>query len=348
MIKILITGGAGYLGNILVNKLFAARGQAMALSHYDHMVIDNLKPNHEFYQDYSHILREEVEITVYDNLMYRQICLTDHCYRKDFNFVKADVRDKETLAKWVDWADIIIPLAAIVGMPACERDPDLAYQVNYEQILTIVKNLRPNQKIIYPNTNSGYGLGKGEEFCTEESPLKPISVYGKTKCEAEDLIRDTNNWIVLRLATVFGISPRMRLDLLVNDFVYKAQNDGYLVLFEKDFKRNYIHIQDIALTFIYLINRFEDMKNQVYNVGLSSANLTKIELAEKIKEYLPSLVIKWDNYKTDPDKRDYIVSNKKLESFGWSPYYQLDHGIQELIKAYEIINYNKNRDFTNL
>lgn len=346
--KILITGGAGYIGNVLVNKLFAASSAGLSFSPYDTLV-HKVKTEEQYsYNEHSHIIIEPLEIVVYDNLMYRQVCLTDHCYRKGFTFVNDDVCNKDKLIPWIEWADIIIPLAALVGVGACEKNTQAAWDINYGHIETIVKHLKPHQKIIYPNTNSGYGLGFGEQECTEESKLTPISIYGKSKCKAEQLILDSGQGIVLRLATVFGASPRMRLDLLVNDFTYKAFTDGYLVLFEKDFKRNYIHVQDVALTFVYMINTFERHKGKIFNVGLSSANLSKLELANKIKEEIPDLVIKWDDFKEDPDKRNYIVSNKKLEQTGWIPYYSLEDGIKELIKAYEIVSHNRNQTFTNL
>ena len=343
--NILITGGAGYLGSILINKLIQARHSKENLSFYD-----NLIHNNEKFKDYdknSHYI-DYHKIIVLDNLLYRQVCLTDYCYQGTFEFIHGDVRDQTSLKKLINKADIIIPLAAIVGAPACDKDPKLAKQVNYEQIKFILSNTTKNQKIIYPNTNSGYGIGKPGVPCTEETLLNPISVYGRTKCDAEKALLDSGRAITLRLATVFGVSPRMRLDLLVNDFVYKAITDGYLVLFEKDFIRNYIHIQDVALTFIYMMNTYKQNIGNTFNVGLSSANLSKWDLAKKIKEYIPKLVIKWDNFKEDLDKRDYIVSNEKLEKLGWTPYYTLDMGIQELIKAYKIINYNLNRNFTNL
>jgi len=342
-VKILITGGAGYIGNVLINKLFQAKHNQVNLSFYDNIRFPYLDDTYDKLSHYIHF----DELQVYDNLMYKQVCLTDHAYRKDFNFTNEDVRDSQELKKHLSKADVIIPLAAIVGFPACEKDPHRAYQTNYEQVKFILDNTSKDQKIIFPNTNSGYGLGQGTLECTEETPIKPISVYGNTKCDAEKLLLDSGRAITLRLATVFGVSPRMRLDLLVNDFVYKAVNDGYIVLFEKDFKRNYIHIQDVALTFVYMINDYEKHVGQTFNVGLSDANLTKLELCEKIKEQVPNFVIKYDDFKEDPDKRNYIVSNAKLEATGWKPHYSIESGITELIKAYTIIS-NYNKKFTNL
>jgi len=235
--KILITGGAGYIGTVLVDKLF---------KHY-----------------------KNVEVTVYDNLVYKQTTLLNHCSQNNFRFVLGDVQDQFKLGEEVKKHDVIIPLAALVGAPLCERNKNLAYIINYDHIRYIISLLKPEQKIIYPNTNSGYGIGISGEYCTEESLLNPISVYGKTKCLAEYSVLKQGG-IALRLATVFGLSSRMRLDLLVNDFVYKAISDKYIVLFEKDFKRNYIHVQDVASTFIYMIDNYEKLKGGVFNVGKCS------------------------------------------------------------------------------
>jgi nucleoside-diphosphate-sugar epimerase len=242
--------------------------------------------------------------------------------------------------------DIIIPLAAIVGMPACKANPQLCIDVNFNQIKNIVDILRNDQKLILPNTNSQYG--SSDDIITEESPFKPLSLYAKTKCDAEDVVLQKNNGVVLRLATVFGVSPRMRQDLLVNDFVYKSVVDGYLVLFESHFKRNYIHVQDIARTFEFMIINYEKCRGQAYNVGLSSANLSKLELAQVIKNYIPNLVIKLDEFKEDFDKRNYIVSNSKIEKLGWEPSFDLDYGIQQLINAYQLVIKFNNKTFTNL
>jgi len=312
MKKVLITGGAGYLGSTLTEYL----------------------------------LNLNYEVTVLDNLMYKQLSLL-HLFKKDnFKFVLGDVRDKNLLQSLVSKNDIIIPLAAIVGMPACKANPELTVEVNYKQILNILEVLNGNQKLILPNTNSQYG--SSESIITEESPFKPLSLYAKTKCDAEDAMLLNGNGVSLRLATVFGVSPRMRTDLLVNDFTYKSLVDGYLVLFESSFKRNYIHVQDIANTFIFIIENYEKCKGQAFNVGLSSANLSKMELAQKIKEYIPSLVIKEDNFKEDFDKRNYIVSNQKLESLGWKPKHNLDYGIKQLIETYQLIINKNNSNFTNL
>jgi nucleoside-diphosphate-sugar epimerase len=310
--KVLITGGAGYLGSTLAE----------------------------------HLLNKGHSVTVLDNLMYKQLSLLHLFKQPKFNFILGDVRDLKLLQEQVKLADVIIPLAAIVGMPACKANPELTVQVNYEQIKNIVDILRDDQKLILPNTNSQYG--SSENIITEESPFKPLSLYAQTKCDAEDYVLKKGNGVILRLATVFGVSPRMRQDLLVNDFVYKSVVDGYLVLFEAHFKRNYIHVQDIARTFEFMIDNYTICRGQVYNVGLSSANLSKLELAEKVKEHIPTLVIKQDEFKQDFDKRNYIVSNAKLESLGWQPMFDLDYGIKQLIGAYQMAIPHNNRNFTNL
>lgn len=330
--KILITGGAGYIGNILITNLVSAK-LAWSLANWGDKITTLWSMDWE-------------KITVIDNLRYNQVCLTDYCYRGDFDFVYGDVRDHEKLLPYVLEADVIIPLAAIVGFPACEKDKTLATQINYEHVKFICENAKPSCKIIYPNTNSGYGIGEKGKFCTEETPLNPISHYGVTKCLAEKCVLDRGG-ISLRLATVFGVSPRMRLDLLVNDFTYKAVKDGYIVLFEKDFKRNFIHVRDVAKTFMHAIIKYADMQGQAYNVGLSTANLSKLELAYAVKQHVPNFSIQSDDIKSDPDKRDYIVSNAKLEKTNWVPYYKLDDGIRELIKAYKIV-IPTNKLYTNL
>jgi len=310
--KVLITGGAGYLGSTLAKVL----------------------------------LNEGYKVTVIDNLMYKQISLLHLCSNNKFNFIEQDVTDFDLLKDTIKNYDIIIPLAAIVGGPACERNKELATKVNFEHIKCIVDNLKDNQKLIMPNTNSQYG--SSTEIITEESPFNPLSHYAVTKCNAEDYILNNRNGICLRLATLFGPSSRMRTDLLVNDFVHKTIVDGYLILFQSHFKRNYIHVMDVANTFLFCIENYEKMNNDVYNVGLSDANLSKMELAQKIKEYFPQLVIKEDDYKSDFDNRNYIVSNEKLESFGWKPTYSIDDGILELMSAYKMIIKHNNRNFTNL
>jgi len=308
--KVLITGGAGYLGSTLAERLL-----------------------------------EKHRVTVYDNLSYKQISLM-HLFKKGLKFIKGDVRDKEQLQSLVREHDIVIPLAAIVGMPACKANPELAVAVNFKHIADIVDVLTNNQKLIIPNTNSQYG--SSNSIITEESPFNPLSLYAQTKCDAEKYVLNKGNGIVLRLATVFGVSPRMRQDLLVNDFVYKSIVDGYLVLFEGHFIRNYIHVLDVSRVFEFMIDNYNICKGEVFNVGLSSANLTKLQLAQKIQEYIPNLIIKQDEFKEDFDKRNYLVSNDKIEQRGFLPIYDLDYGIKELIQAYPMVIAHNNRSFTNL
>ena len=310
--KILITGGAGFLGSVITEKL--------------------LNSNHQ--------------VTILDNMMYNQTSSIVYAHNKLFNFVYGDVRDTELLKKLVLENDLIIPLAAIVGFPACERDKELATAINYEHVRVVCEVAKEtNKRVVYPNTNSGYGIGENGE-CTEESPLNPISHYGVTKVNAEREVLGIGG-ISLRLATVFGTSPRMRMDLLVNEFVYKALTDKYITLFERKFVRNFIHIRDVALVFEKMINEYDIHSGEVFNVGLSNANLTKQQLCETIKEQIPSFeIFHNDNYE-DPDKRDYVVSNLKLEKVGWSPNYTLEDGIEELIKTYTILIKNLSSSYRN-
>jgi nucleoside-diphosphate-sugar epimerase len=312
MKKVLITGGAGYLGSVLTEVL----------------------------------LNKGYEVTVLDNLIYKQTSLAPFTYNKNFKFILGDVTDNGTLRPLVESHDIIIPLAAIVGMPACKANPELTIKVNYEQVKNITKWSKKNQMIVIPNTNSQYG--SSQEIITEESPFRPLSLYAETKCDAEKSVLDSGNGIALRLATVFGMSYRMRMDLLVQDFVYKAINDGYLVLFESHFIRNYIHIRDVANTFLFMIENYDRCNNNAFNVGLSEANCTKLELAQIIQKFIPDLVITQNEFKKDLDQRNYMVSNHKLESMGWKPTFSLEDGIHELIEGYKLITKFKNKDFTNL
>jgi nucleoside-diphosphate-sugar epimerase len=237
-------------------------------------------------------------------------------------------------------------LAAIVGFPACAADPKLAKEINFDQIVNIVRFAK-DKKILYPNTNSGYGVGVGQTECTEKSPLTPISVYGQTKCDAENFLRENTSAIAFRLATVFGVSPRMRTDLLVNDFTYKAITDKYIVVFEKNFKRNFIHVEDVASSFLFMLENYDTYKGEVFNVGLSSANLSKQELLEKIQSHVRDFAIAYNDYYEDPDKRDYIVSNSKLEGTGWVPEWDLDRGIKQLIQGYQMIVPKMGAEFRN-
>ena len=307
MSKILVTGGAGYIGSVLVPML--------------------LDKNHE--------------VVVIDNFYYNQQSLLDQCIRENFSVVKGDVRDRELMKELMDDKEYIIPLAAMVGFPLCKKDEIAAKTINLEAIKMITELRRSDQRIIYPCTNSGYGVGQEDKYCTEETPMKPISLYGVTKSQAERAILDSGNSLTFRFATVFGASPRMRIDLLVNDFVYRAVFDKTAVIFQGEFKRNYIHIRDAAGAFLYAIDHFDEMKGKAYNCGLSTANLSKIELCEKIKEHIPGFVYLEAPVGEDPDKRDYIVSNERLEKTGWRPMYSLDDGIEELKKVYTIIKKNQ-------
>lgn len=312
MKKVLITGGAGYLGSVLTEVL----------------------------------LSKGYQVTVLDNLIYKQTSVAPFSYNKNFKFILGDVTIESTLKPLVESHDVIIPLAAIVGMPACKANPEMTVKVNYEQVRNITEWMTKEQKLIIPNTNSQYG--SSSEIITEDSPFKPLSLYAETKCNAEKAVLDSGNGIVLRLATVFGMSYRMRMDLLVQDFVYKALNDGYLVLFESHFIRNYIHIRDIANTFLFMIENYDKCNNNAFNVGLTEANCTKLELAQTIQKFIPDLVIVENNFKQDFDQRNYMVSNAKLESKGWKPEFTLEDGIKELIQGYQLITKFKNKDFTNL
>ncbi len=305
--KVLITGAAGYIGSVLAPEL----------------------------------LKEGFEVIAVDNFMYNQNSLLDCCYDEKLTVVRGDCRDERLISRYIKDVDCILPLACLTGAPLCDKDPIGAKTTNLEAIKLILKNRDKNQKIIFPTTNSGYGIGKEGIYCDENTPLNPISLYGKLKVEAEEAILESGNAITLRLATVFGISPRMRLDLLVNDFVYRAVNDKYIVLFEAHFKRNYIHLRDVVRAFIYCLNNFDKMKNEPYNLGLDTANLSKWELCEEIKKQVPDLVFTESKTGEDPDKRNYIVSNTKILKTGFKPRFSLPEGIAELIKGYQIIKRNQ-------
>jgi len=305
--KILLTGGAGYIGSILVPAL----------------------------------LNEGYEITVVDNVMFNQVSLLECFANPKFDFVKGDICDYTLINQMLPKFDVVIPLAAIVGAPACKINPALTRLVNYDAHMNIVQGCSTSQMVLFPNTNSGYGIGEQDVYCTEESPLQPISEYGKTKVEIEKAFFDKGNAVIFRLATVFGVSPRMRLDLLVNDFTYRAHRDRFIILFEEHFRRNYIHVRDVAKAFLFGISNYGRMKGEAFNVGLSSANLTKRQLCEKIKEYVPEFYIHSAPVGEDPDKRDYLVSNEKIESLGWKPDHTLDSGIKELLKAYRMLKSNQ-------
>lgn len=305
--SILVTGGAGYIGSILVPEF----------------------------------LRVGYKVTVLDNFMYRQNSLLECAASANFEVLRGDVRDEGILKEPLRKADYIIPLAALVGAPLCNRDKVGAVSINRDAVASIAKLVSKDQRIIIPTTNSGYGIGQKGVYCTEKTSLNPITLYGKVKMEAEKIVLDRGNSISFRLATVFGMSPRMRIDLLVNDFVYRAVKDRFIVVFEGHFKRNYIHIRDVAMAFIHAMNNFDKMKNEPYNVGLSEANLSKLELCAKIKEQISDFVYLESPIGEDPDRRDYIVSNEKIEKTGFKPAYSIEMGIKELIKGYKIISNSK-------
>jgi nucleoside-diphosphate-sugar epimerase len=302
--KVLVTGGAGYIGCILVEYL----------------------------------LQMNYQVTVLDNFMFRQSGLNHLCDNKNLTIVNGDIRNPAHLAPLLKQADIIIPLAALVGAPLCNKDVVGADTTNKDAVFWMLNATSKEQRIIMPTTNSAYGTSQG--ICTEDSPLNPISKYAVDKVAVEKVLMERENSISYRLATVFGMSPRMRTDLLVNDLTYRAVNDGYVVIFEGHFKRNYIHVRDVCEAFLHAIYQFDEMKGNIYNVGLSSANVSKLELCEIIKKQIPNFTIVEGDIKKDPDQRNYIVSNEKLERTGWIPYHTLDDGVEELIKGYTYLKNN--------
>lgn len=305
--KILVTGGAGYIGSILVPAL--------------------LSKGHE--------------VIVIDNFMYNQSSLLDCCHDEKLTVIRGDARDRTLISKCFQKVDAIFPLACLTGAPLCSKDPIGAQTINFDTIKMILDLRRKEQIIIFPTTNSGYGIGQKGIYCTEETPLNPISLYGRLKVDIEKLILEAGNCITLRLATVMGISPRMRLDLLVNDFTYRAVNDRFLVLFEPHFKRNFIHVRDVAKAFIHCLDNFDQMRDEPYNVGLSDANISKWELCEEIKKQVPDFYFVEAEIGEDPDKRDYIVSNAKIEATGFNADYSVQQSIAELIKGYHVIKRNQ-------
>jgi len=305
-IKVLVTGGAGYIGSILVEYL----------------------------------LQMGNKVTVIDNFMFRQAGLNHLCDNKNLTIVNGDIRNPEHMLPLLKDADFIIPLAALVGAPLCNKDVVGADTTNKTAVFWMLDHISKDQCIIMPTTNSAYGTGDENNFCTEESPLNPISKYAIDKVAVEEMLMQRENSISYRLATVFGMSPRMRTDLLVNDLTYRAVNDGYVIIFEGHFKRNYIHVRDVCEAFLHAIYQFDNMKGNIYNVGLSTANVSKLELCEIIKKHVPGFTIVEGDIKKDPDQRNYIVSNDKLEATGWAPYHTLDDGIEELVKGYKYLKNN--------
>jgi nucleoside-diphosphate-sugar epimerase len=301
--QILVTGGAGYLGSTLVPELLAA--------------------GHK--------------VTVLDNFMYNQNSLAHVCHHPGFEVVRGDVRIEGAVLPLLKKADVVIPLAAYVGAPLCARDPVGATSTNHDALIMMLKNVSTHQRILMPTTNSAYGSGDENNFCTEESLLRPMSLYAIEKVKVEKELMQHPNAISFRLATVFGMSPRMRIDLLVNDFTYRAVHDRFVVLFESSFKRNYIHVRDVACVFIHGIDNYEKMKGQIYNVGLSDANVSKMELCQAIQKQVPDFVFLDAPIGKDPDQRNYIISNEKIEATGYKPQVSLDAGIAELLKGYTMI-----------
>lgn len=305
MTKILITGGAGYIGSVLVPDLLS-RG-------YD--------------------------VTVIDNYMYKQTSLSAFVRHENLSLVFGDVRDESLMKKEISRADVVIPLAAIVGAPACDRDPSAAKTINRDSILWLFNQLSPNQRVIMPTTNSAYGSGDEKNFCDETSPLNPLSIYARDKVTVESALMELPNATSFRLATVFGISPRMRLDLLVNNFTFRAITDGFVVVFEGHFKRNYIHLLDVVQAFNLALDNESAFKGEIFNVGLSEANISKVELCEKIREVIPGFTFLEASFGKDPDQRNYIVSNEKIESRGFRPEFSLERGLKELVKGLGMFNF---------
>lgn len=309
--RVFVTGGAGYIGSLLVPALLA----------------------------------RNYKVTVLDTFAAGETYLATSCLDPNFEPIRGDARDMRIVEPLLREADLVLPLAGIVGAPACARDTVAATTINRDAVIDIAKRVSSSQRIVYPTSNSGYGVGEKDAYCTEESPLRPVSLYGTTKVESEKAVLDTGLGVTLRLATVFGMGPRMRIDLLVNDFTWRAVNDRAVVLFEAHFRRNFIHVRDIVKAFLHSIDNVEKMKGEAYNVGLSDANLSKRQLCERIAKYVPGFVYMEAPIGQDPDKRDYIVSNEKLEATGWKPDVSLDLGIQELIKGYKML---RNSRFANV
>ena len=311
MSNILVTGGAGYIGSTLVPDL----------------------------------LSKKHKVTVVDNFMYDQTSLATSIRDRNFEIIFGDVRDESLMKKLVSKADIIVPLAAIVGAPACDKDPVTAQSINKDSILWLLKQVSKSQQVIMPTTNSAYGSGDKNNFCDENSPLNPLSLYARDKVVVEKSLLEHENSTSFRLATVFGISPRMRLDLLVNNFTLRAITDGFVIVFEGHFKRNYIHILDVVQAFNLAIEKKDQFKGEIFNVGLSQANISKIELCQEIKKIVPDFLFLEAPLGKDPDQRNYIVSNKKIEALGFSPAVSLQEGLNELVKGLKMFNH---KPFTNV
>lgn len=301
--KILVTGGAGYLGSTMVGYL--------------------LESGHK--------------VTVLDNFMFQEASLNHYCAHPNFKAVNGDIRVAPVVKPLIQEADAVIPLAALVGAPLCSKDPVGAKSTNHDAVITMLELVSKNQMILMPTTNSAYGSGDENNFCDEESPLNPISSYALEKVEVEKRLMERENSISFRLATVFGMSPRMRIDLLVNDFTYRATRDKAVVLFESHFKRNYIHVRDVSRAFLHGIENWTTMQGEIYNVGLSSANVSKKELCQVIQKYVSGFIFVEERFAKDPDQRNYLVSNDKIEKTGFQPEYTLDMGIEEMVKGFAMI-----------
>lgn len=309
--RVLVTGGAGYIGSVLVPRLLA----------------------------------NGFGVTVLDTFAFHQQTLLESCADERLSIVRGDCRDETAMRLALQGADYVIPLAAIVGAPACSADPMAAQTINHDAIKLLLSLRTDRQRIVFPCTNSGYGIGEQGQFCTEDSPLRPISLYGRTKVAAERDLLEAGNTVSLRFATLFGLSPRMRLDLLVNDFVYRAVNDGFIVVFEGQFKRNFLHVRDAADAFVFVLENFDRLCGRPYNVGLSDANLSKLELCAEIKRQVPGLVYTEAPVGHDPDQRDYVVSNDRIEKAGFRTKRSLAWGIQELLKGYTVV---RRSEFSNV
>jgi nucleoside-diphosphate-sugar epimerase len=306
-VRILVTGGAGYIGSVLVPSLLA----------------------------------DGHDVTVVDSFMYGQTSLLDCCVNPKLKIIRGDVRDAKLVSEQVSKADAVLPLACLTGAPLCDKDPVAAQGVNHDAVKNIAQQLSPRQMLVFPSTNSGYGVGETNIHCDEDTPLRPISLYGRLKVELEKFLLDRGNCVTFRFATLFGTSPRMRLDLLVNDFTYRAVVDRFVVLFEPHFKRNYLHVRDAARAFKHVLANYERMKGRPYNVGLSDANISKWELCQVIAKYVPGFTYLVAEVGKDPDQRNYIISNDRIEATGYCTTIGLDEGVQELIRGYQIVRRNQ-------